>query len=165
MHYLFELRVLFDSGSRTESVRANAPSSGSESSPQTFDPYAAGENLVGGLQKAEGGAWTGQDLQEQFALTSATLHRRRKEHRILFWRDAQHEFHYPKWQFTESGALLSGVQEVLQSFQSHDEWRLIRYFLGPRGQLSGRRPLDLLRAGQVDRVLKHAKVHAEENTW
>jgi hypothetical protein len=83
----------------------------------------------------------------------------------VFWRNAKHDFHYPKWQFTESGALLHGVPEVLQTFRSQDEWRVMRYFLGPRGQLADRTPLDLLRAGEVEKVVAHAKLHGEENTW
>jgi hypothetical protein len=130
-----------------------------------FDPRAAGERLVEVLKEAEGGAWTGAALQSRFGLTSAVLHRRRKEHRILCWRDAQHEFHYPQWQFTPTGALLPGLQEVLQTFRSSDEWRLMSYFLGPRQQLDDRRPLDLLREGNHHRVLEHARVHAQENTW
>ena len=130
-----------------------------------FDPYLAGRRAVEGMKEAEDGAWTGPELESRFALSSATLHRRRKEHRIVYWRDAQHEFHYPKWQFTESGALLPGVQEILQTFRSQDEWRILRYFLGARKQLSGRRPLDWLREGKKEEALKHASLHAQENTW
>lgn len=130
-----------------------------------FSPRTTGEKIVAQMQKAEGGAFTGTELEQEFSLTSATLHRRRKEHRIVFWRDAKHDFHYPKWQFTATGALLPGVQEVLQIFGSHDEWRLMRYFLGKRQQLGERSPLDLLRAGEINKVLAHARVHAEENTW
>ena len=162
---LDDTTVHIGSASQTVSAPAKPSSSGSESNHKTFDPYAAGERLVKGLQAAEGGAWTGQELQGRFNLTPAVLHRRRKEHRILFWRDAQHEFHYPQWQFTPTGALLPGVQEVLQTFRSNDEWRLMSYFLGQRRQLAGRRPLDLLRAGEKEKVLAHAKIHAEENTW
>jgi hypothetical protein len=32
-------------------------------------------------------------------------------------------------------------------------------------QLAGLRPLDLLRNGGTEKVLAHAKIHAEENTW
>lgn len=138
---------------------------GAKSRRSNFDPRAAGERLLEELKQAEDGAWTGRELQTRFGLTSAVLHRRRKEHRVLFWRDAQHEFHYPRWQFTPTGALLPGLQEVLQTFRSGDEWRLMSYFLGPRQQLDGRRPLDLLREGQPERVLKHARIHAAENTW
>jgi len=133
--------------------------------PQAFDPHEAGRRLVEELQAAEGGAWTGQELQARFNLTSAVLHRRRKEHRIVYWRDARHEFHYPVWQFTPTGALLPGIQEVLALFKSLDEWRVMRYFLGRRAQLSGQRPIDLLRQDAVEKVLEHAKIHAQENTW
>lgn len=128
-------------------------------------PQKAGERIVSELQTAEGGACTGADLEQMFGLTPPTLHRRRKEHRVVFWRDAQHEFHYPRWQFTEAGALLPGVQEILETFRSHDEWRVMRYFLGQRKQLGGQRPLDLLRSGELDKVLAHARIHGEENTW
>jgi hypothetical protein len=134
-------------------------------SPKEFSPEEAGNQAVLGLQNAEGGAWTGTELMKRFDLTPATLHRRRKEHRIIFWRDAKHDFHYPKWQFTEAGALLPGLEAVLRTFQSQDEWRVMRYFLGRREQLGGRRPLDLLRASNPDKVLAHAQAHGEENTW
>lgn len=130
-----------------------------------FDPEERGRELAVQMQQAEGGAWTGAELEKLFGLTPATLHRRRKEHRIVFWRDPLHEFHYPKWQFTPAGALLCGIQEVLAAFASPDEWRIMRYFLGPRHLFGGRRALDLLRAGEVGKVLAHAKAHAEENTW
>lgn len=130
-----------------------------------FDPEAAGRRLVEQMQAAEGGAWTGAELLARFGLTPAVLHRRRKEHRIVYWRDARHEFHYPRWQFTPTGALLPGLQEVLQLFRSHDEWRVMSYFLGQRPALDHRRPLDLLREGDTERVLEHARVHAAENTW
>lgn len=135
------------------------------SNANAFDPHAAGAELVERLKLAEGGAWTGAELQRRFGLSAAVLHRRRKEHRILYWRDARHEFHYPQWQFTATGALLPGLQEVLQTFRSVDEWRLMSYFLNPRRQLDDRRPLDLLRGGEKDKVLSHATLHAKENTW
>lgn len=130
-----------------------------------FDPQARGLELVEMAKAAEGGAWSGDDLRKLFNLTPATLHRRRKEHRIVYWRDARHAFFYPRWQFTESGALLRGVEEVLGAFKSSDEWRIMRYFLTPRNELNGKRPLDMLRAGEVEKVVPHAHAHAAEGSW
>jgi len=130
-----------------------------------FDPIEAGQRAVVALQRAEGGAWTGAELETRFDLTPANLHKRRAEHRIVWWRSPKNQFLYPKWQFNDGGAPLPGVQEVSQTFRSSDEWRVMRYFLGPRGQLADRTPLDLLRAGEVKEVVAHAKLHAEENTW
>lgn len=136
-----------------------------EAAAARFDPRAKGLELVEKTKLAEGGAWSGSDLNRHFKLTPATLHRRRKEHRIVFWRDARHAFFYPKWQFTETGALLPGIEEVLGAFKSSDEWRIMRYFLTPRYQLGGKRPLDLLRAGEVEKVVPHAHAHAAEGSW
>lgn len=130
-----------------------------------FDSYEAGLALVRQMQKAQGGAWTGAELQARFNLNPATLHRRRTEHRIVFWRDAKENFHYPKWQFTPTGALLPGLQEVLQIFRSADEWRLMRYFLTSRQQLENLTPLTLLQKGEKDKVIAHARIHGQENTW
>lgn len=130
-----------------------------------FDPREAGLALVRQMQQAEGGAWTGAELHARFELTPATLHRRRSEHRIVFWRDAKENFHYPKWQLTPTGALLPGVQEVVQTFRSADEWRVMRYFLTPRKQLENQSPLALLQRGEQDKVIAHARIHGQENTW
>ncbi len=160
-----EVAVDVGTAARTMAAPAKAPPPGSESQIQPFDPYAAGKRLAEELKEVEGGAWSGAELQARYGLTSAVLCRRRKEYRILYWRDARHEFHYPRWQFTHTGALLPGIQEVLQLFASADEWRVMSYFLGKRQQLGDRRPLDLLRAGEQDEVVNHAKLHADENTW
>jgi hypothetical protein len=129
------------------------------------DSTRAGRHLVETAKTAEGGAWTAPDLTDEFGLSASTLHRRRKEHRIVSWRDAQHQFHYPKWQFTETGALLPGVKEILGLFRSPDEWRVMRYFLTPWHELGERTPLTLLRAGDRDTVISHARAHAQENSW
>ncbi len=130
-----------------------------------FDPLEAGRQAVLQMQKAEGGSWTGAELEARFGLTAANLHKRRVEHRIVSWRDAKNQFHYPKWQFNAVGALLPGVQDVLQSFHSLDEWRVMRYFLAPRHQLGDRTALESLRRGDTDSVIAHARAHGEENTW
>ncbi len=163
LEYLVKTPVLV--GVAPAAKAAKVETAGRKAKPKAFDPQEAGQRLVEELQAGEGGAWLGSELQARFHLTPATLHRRRKEHRIIYWRDARHQFHYPRWQFTPVGALLPGVQEVLQIFRSEDEWGVMSYFLGQRRQLGDRRPVDLLRAGEKDKVVAHAKLHADENTW
>lgn len=130
-----------------------------------FDPRAAGLALVQKLKESEGGSWSGRELNERFGLTSATLHGRRKMRRIVFWRDAKHDFFYPQWQFTEAGAMRPGIEDILKVFNSTDEWRVMRYFLSPRRQLEGKKPLDLLRSGEVEKVISHAQNNAAEGSW
>lgn len=130
-----------------------------------FDPSEAGKNAIRELQNAEGGAWTGAELLREYGLTPATLHKRRMNHLIVWWRDALNHFHYPKWQFQEGGVLLVGIKDVLKIFKSTDQWRVMRYFLTPKHHLQDQTPLALLRAGKAAQVVSHAKLHAKENTW
>lgn len=131
----------------------------------THDPIERGKRIVEELKNAEGGSLTGPELKDAYNLNPAVLHRRRIEFRVVYWRDAKHDFHYPRWQFNQAGALLPGIQEILRCFKSQDEWRIMRYFLSPRLQLGNRSPLELIREGRIDRALTHAREHAEENTW
>lgn len=163
-----KFRIQVDFTDKKGEAKALVPrEDGARRSPEAppFDPRAKGLELVEKAKAAEGGYWSGEKLREIFKLTPSTLHRKRKEHRIVFWRDARHAFFYPKWQFTDGGSLLPGIEEVLGAFKSSDEWRIMRYFLTPRHQLGEKRPLDLLRAGEVEKVVPHAHAHAAEGSW
>ena len=98
----------------------------------SFEPKAAGQSVVEELKAAEGGAWTSRDLRMKLGVSKRELVVRRSEFRIMFWQDTDDQYHYPKWQFTESGELLAGVREVLGVFQSLDVWRIMLYFLERR---------------------------------
>lgn len=124
-----------------------------------------GEKVIKELQNAEGGSMTCGDLKRRFKLRTSDLRRRREKYEIVYWREGKGVFHYPQWQFTTSGALLSGVEDVLAIFHSRDHWRVMCYFLGSRQQLDGRRPLDLLRSGKVETVVMHAWRHKKQETW
>ena len=123
------------------------------------------------LQTAEGGSWTAEDLGHLFQVGYYDLQRMRRKKTIIWWRtkNTSHPckgaLYYPKWQFDAHGCVLPSVQSVLAILPQRDEWRIMSYFLGKRAQLDGLRPIDLLRQGETQRVLEHAKRHVVENTW
>ena len=61
--------------------------------------------------------------------------------------------------------MLEGIEDILRIIDSDDHWRLLFYFLSNRYSLAGRRPLDLLREGNVAEVIEHAKTYAADNSW
>ncbi len=124
-----------------------------------------GSDFLLRLQMAEGGSWSAAELKRKFGIDPVDLCYRRFTRGIAFWKDAKGEFCYPRWQFTAKGALLPGIAEILAVFQSDDAWRIVRYFLVKRQQLGGRRPLDLIRAGEIEKVRAHAQLQFAENTW
>jgi hypothetical protein len=63
---------------------------------------------------------------------------------------------FPAWQFTDHGTI-PGLERVLLALTDHDEWMQNVFFINPNTRLSGRRPLDLLREGEIQEVLDAAR--------
>jgi hypothetical protein len=82
---------------------------------------------------------------------------------LIGWTEGQ-KIMLARWQF-RGKRVLPGIEEVLRILDSRDRWRVILYFFARRESLRKKRPLDLLRRGETQIVLDHAKLHAEDNTW
>ena len=82
---------------------------------------------------------------------------------LIGWTEGQ-KIMLARWQFCGK-RVLPGIEEVLRILDSRDRWRVILYFFARRESLRKKRPLDLLRRGETQIVLDHAKSHAEDNTW
>jgi len=130
-----------------------------------WDPYQEGLKFIETLKGAEGGALTSVEIHNKYGITSAMLRQSRASRGIIFWRERHGAFHYPVWQFGVSGAVLPGIEDLLQLFASEDQWRIMLYFLSNRRSLRRRRPLDLLRTGELNFLLKMTRGYVADNNW
>ncbi len=71
----------------------------------------------------------------------------------------QHGYTYPAWQF-EGRGVLSGLPTVLRALGGDPGTQLL-FLLTPNTALDGRRPLDLLREGAQDEVLRAVRATGE----
>ena len=62
---------------------------------------------------------------------------------------------FPRIQFTETG-VLPGLAQVLVALSDEDPWVQFNYLVNATPHLAGRRPIDLLREGQIEAVVKAA---------
>lgn len=115
------------------------------------------------LAVAEGGSLSIDQAARLLGVTRGTLLRRWRQHRVIGWKDGA-AVRFPHWQFREN-EMLPGTTELLKVFQCDDHWRVMLYFLSRRHSLGGQRPLDLLRNGEVDRLLMHAQADLPDNEW
>jgi hypothetical protein len=69
---------------------------------------------------------------------------------------------YPTWQFTDQGVPLPGMEQILAILADHPPLAQIRFFLSGSHRLGGKRPLDLLRTGEIDPVLRAARMFGEQ---
>ena len=58
-------------------------------------------------------------------------------------------------------ARANGLEDVLQALEGHDEWMQIAFFLGKNPRLGGETPVDMLKAGELKRVVNAAQVYGE----
>jgi hypothetical protein len=120
--------------------------------------------LVRALAEAEGESFSLEEAAALLKISSDQLVTHIRDRRVVAWTDHGGHPRLPRWQFENNG-LLTGIRQVLEIFRSHDEWRVMRYFLSKRQSLNNQRPLDLLRAREVGKVIVHAQAHFEDNTW
>jgi hypothetical protein len=75
-----------------------------------------------------------------------------------FW-DRQHDL--LEGQF-EGGRTLAHLEKVLDALRSHDPWMQLIFFINGNDRLNGRSPLQLLRAGELEPVLRAAESYGEQ---
>ena len=75
--------------------------------------------------------------------------------------DGKHAF--PRWQFdgdAEDG-MVPGLSRVLRSFSLESPWMQAEFMLSPEDRLGDRRPLDALKAGEVEVVARAVSAYGE----
>jgi hypothetical protein len=87
--------------------------------------------------------------------------RRRQAGKKLALPVGRHRYVYPAWQFGPSG-MLAGFVEVLAELRLADPWSQAAFFLGENTYLDGRRPLDVIRGGNVEAAQRAAWAMREQ---
>ena len=104
---------------------------------------------------ALGGSLSTAEVAARLGLSSAAVTKRRQTHRLVAF-PLRGDWRYPVWQLTDHG-VLRGVEQAWQALplDAHDLLSLARWFELPSTHL-GSTPLELLRAGEVGRVVDAA---------
>jgi len=136
---------------------------GSEILPDKPDPltraFLRGSEMKREMLRAEGGALSTQKLAGHLGITPQGLGRKRERNQV-FWLDVGDGYVYPAFQVGKNG-LLRGIREVLDAFTVDDPWMRVNFMLTGDIRLGGRRPIDLLRKGKIDDVIKAAAAYGE----
>jgi hypothetical protein len=107
------------------------------------------------LLEAEGGVLGPEQVGSLLGIQRQSVDKRRKAGTILAL-ELGHRFVYPAWQI-EANSTLPHLEEVLEALKDHDEWRKLSFFVNGNVRLGGESPLNALRAGKYDEVLKAAR--------
>ncbi len=108
------------------------------------------------LLSLEGGTWDAEAVARHLHLTRQGVNRRRRAGSLLAIDVGRRGYRYPAWQFVSAGTL-AGLEPVLNSLREHDPWMQLTFMVGPNVRLGNSAPLDVLRAGERDKVIAAAR--------
>lgn len=111
------------------------------------------------ILEAEGGTMTVSEVAAMLGITRQAVDKRRKAGRLIALSLGQRGFAYPRWQFTDDGNLLPGLEDVLADLDEHSAMARTIFVLRPNTRLDGDRPIDAIRQGRVSEVCRAARTY------
>jgi hypothetical protein len=134
-----------------------------------FEPDARSKAILQGIRiaqsdlKAAGGAY---DLEEVQALlngvTRQAVDKRVQEGSLLAVPGPSNRRRYPTLQFDRSGVLIEGLREVQAALPVESPWSVLSFLAREDDRLGGRRPIDLMREGNLALVVDAARRFGEQ---
>src|ERR1700733_8862562 len=106
---------------------------------------------------------TGAQLAERLGLTRATVDKRRTEGKLLALDfGTKRGFRYPAWQsdLVQDADARAAFEQVLSSLAEGGVWSRYRFFTQAAPALGGATPIEALRAGRREEVLRTARTWA-----
>ena len=135
--------------------------------PAEEDVFAAarqrGEEARAFLLKAEGPPLTASDVSRLLGIPADDVEQWRRNGTIIGLPAGHDGYVYPRWQFDPvKRAVLPGLTDVLGTLRVEDPWMRTAFFLRSNHRLNGARPLDALRAGDVESARRAAVAYGEQ---
>lgn len=114
------------------------------------------------LLNQEGGLASAAQIAKCFhpPISRQAVDQRRKKGQLFALEDGSGHFNYPVWQ-VNGGAALPGLPQILAVLGGTDAMAAVLFYLQPDPRLSGQRPLDRAREGDVDGTLELARTFGE----
>ncbi|MRG57978.1 DNA-binding protein [Phyllobacterium sp. SYP-B3895] len=104
------------------------------------------------LLKLSGGVLSADEAGRILGITRQAVDKRRRSNTMLAIREGG-DWRYPTCQLNE-GEVIAGIADVVRGLASAGPWATLDFLLAPDTVLGGRSPLETLRHGEVDAVLR-----------
>ncbi len=108
-----------------------------------------------------GGILSVEQVSELIGITRQAVDKRRSQNQLIGLTQGKRGYAYPAFQF-EDGKTLDGLRDVLNALSGHDPWMQSIFFANGNDRLNGRTPLDALRQGKTEAVVRAAEAYGEQ---
>jgi hypothetical protein len=134
-----------------------------------FEPDARSRALLEGVRIAQddlhdaGGAY---DLDQVRTLLKGVsrqaIDKRVREGNLLAVPGPSNRRSYPTVQFNRDGSVISGLKAVRDALPTRNPWAILNFLAQPDDRLGGRKPIDALKAGNIEAVIEAARRYGEQ---
>jgi hypothetical protein len=131
---------------------------------QAFEPDARSQALLRGTKIAEadlrasGGAYDLQAVRTlMHGVSRQRIDRQVREGSLLAVPGPSNRRYYPTVQFQADGTVVKGLKAVREALPTRNPWAVLNFLVQPDDRLNGRKPIDVLKAGDVDDVVDAAR--------
>ncbi len=131
---------------------------------EAFEPDARARAMLRGVEYARadlrdaGGAY---DLDQVRTLmhdvSRQAIDKRVKEGSLLAVPGPSNRRRFPTIQFNADGAVVPGLKAVQDTLGYESPWVVLNFLVNPDDRLNGERPIEVLRRGEVERVVESAR--------
>ncbi len=108
-----------------------------------------------------GGSLSVEQVSELIGISRQAVDKRRSQNQLIGLIQGKRGYAYPAFQF-EDGRTLDGLKEVLDALSGHDPWMQSIFFANGNDRLNHRTPLDALRQGETEAVVRAAEAYGEQ---
>jgi hypothetical protein len=108
-----------------------------------------------------GGTLSVEQVSELIGISRQAVDKRRSQNKLIGLIQGKRGYAYPAFQF-EDGKALDGLKEVLDALSGHDPWMQSIFFANGNDRLNHKTPLDALRQGETEAVVRAAEAYGEQ---
>jgi hypothetical protein len=108
-----------------------------------------------------GGSLSVEQVSGLIGISRQAVDKRRSQNQLIGLTQGKRGYAYPAFQF-EDGKTLDGLKEVLDALSGHDPWMQSIFFANGNDRLNHRTPLDALRQGETEAVVRAAEAYGEQ---
>ncbi len=133
-----------------------------------YEPDARAKAILRGKQqaqadlKANGGAYTLDQVRTLLnGISRQAVNKKVQDGHLLTVPGPGDDHRYPTVQFASDGQLVPGLKAVQHALLTKSPWAIFNFMIQPDALLNGRKPIDVLKEGNVDLVVEVARRYGE----
>ncbi|WP_031260997.1 helix-turn-helix domain-containing protein [Mesorhizobium sp. LNHC252B00] len=112
------------------------------------------------LIERAGGTLSAEDAGRLLGISRQAVDKRRRAGSMLAVREGS-DWRYPACQFDNTD-VVTGIPDVVRAYASSGSWVALDFLLAPDSALGGRSPLEVLKAGNREAVLRQLRSEAQD---